>query len=466
MTGKNPASTQLRTAVGFFVLLGSSLTLALLIYRTSGEALAGWSSRSIVAAAVVAIGALSAAALLAKAFRDSADDRRSQLWLPLTASAFIAMVCLGMAEVTVRLLARPDARGVRVGALTLVPYSWRLVADTNLGHLRSFRERPESYFAEDSLLGWSVGVDRETLDGMYRSSDDGIRTMRRGERLAERGVRRRVALFGDSYTFSMEVPFEESWAHYLTGMLPADTQVLDFGVDGYGVDQTYLRFTREAPKWRPAIAVFTLIEDDLYRVVSLYPFLRGWVYPFSRPRFVLQADSLALLNVPVFRADSIFARPSIDQLPFIDMDVFYDPEQWKWRFVYHSYLVRLLVTAFPRWPLGRESTSDAVILQLSSRIVERFVREARALGAQPVVAFLPSRNYFVTHAAVLEGKLAPLLRERGIRLNDLTPCLSQHVAPLAMFLEGRVHYSAAGNAAVAACMEPLIAPLLAATNGT
>jgi len=87
---------------------------------------------------------------------------------------------------------------------------------------------------------------------MYFSSVEGIRSAGPDVRFAHRSARRRVALIGDSNAFSFEVPFEESWGHHLQQLLGADAQVLNFGVDGYGIDQIYLRYRRDVRPWKPA----------------------------------------------------------------------------------------------------------------------------------------------------------------------------------------------------------------------
>jgi hypothetical protein len=43
-----------------------------------------------------------------------------------------------------------------------------------------------------------------------RRSAEGLRSSRPGERLLETTAERRVAIFGDSFAFSEEVPFEQS----------------------------------------------------------------------------------------------------------------------------------------------------------------------------------------------------------------------------------------------------------------
>jgi hypothetical protein len=41
-----------------------------------------------------------------------------------------------------------------------------------------------------------------------------------------------VAVVGDAYTFTLEVPFEDSWGSRLESALGSRIRVLNFGVEG------------------------------------------------------------------------------------------------------------------------------------------------------------------------------------------------------------------------------------------
>jgi hypothetical protein len=86
--------------------------------------------------------------------------------------------------------------------------------------------------------------------------------------------------------------------------------------------------------------------------------------------------------------------------------------------------------------------------------------EARLGAIEPVVVYLPSRSDSDPDDPHFSRRIAPLLAERGVHLNDLTPCLAGRLDRESMFLTRRRHYSKAGNAAVAACIDSLVRPLL------
>ena len=126
-----------------------------------------------------------------------------------------------------------------------------------------------SYFVPDDLLGWTVGRNRQSNDGLYFSSSEGIRSNGPNVSYAARRPRYRVATVGDSFTFALEVPFEASWPYRLEQQFGHQTQILNFGVNAYGVDQAYLRYSRDVRPWHPDLVVLAFIQHDLYRSTLL-----------------------------------------------------------------------------------------------------------------------------------------------------------------------------------------------------
>ncbi len=88
--------------------------------------------------------------------------------------------------------------------------------------------------------------------------------------------------------------------HRLERTLGPDVQVLNFGVEAYGVDQAYLRYLRDVRPWRPQVVILGLIDHDLLRSMAVYFFLSfpGWDYPFAKPRFAAERGDLRLAERP------------------------------------------------------------------------------------------------------------------------------------------------------------------------
>jgi hypothetical protein len=281
-----------------------------------------------------------------------------------------------------------------------------------------------------------------------------------GVSYATRAASRRVALIGDSYTFGLEVPFKHSWGHVLENRLGPDVQVLNFGVDGYGVDQAYLRYIRDVRPWRPDIVVFGFIDHDLHRTMSVYTFLSfpGWALPFAKPRFVMNAGKLELINHPIPGPHTILSYASLAELPFLDYEPGYDAGEWEWSVIYHSHLVRFLLSRFPRFRAPSPEVSEHAVKSVSTEIFTSFAEIARKDGAVPLVVYFPSRSDFGGGNRHIKNAVVEELTRKGIEYRDLTDCLKR-VDPGKRFLEGRSHYSEAANKTVALCLKGALVSL-------
>jgi hypothetical protein len=405
-----------------------------------------------------------------------------RFWPTLVLNVWSLILGFGAVEVALRMLATYTPVGPVVANVALLPKDWKAVAAQNQTVLDK-AAASKTYLVFDSMLGWNVGKNRQSGDynrafqerylsqldnpgernrmahyqpdqHLYLSSAEGLRSSRAGASLASEPRKRRIALIGDSFTFGLEVPYEQTWGHQLERSLGPDFQVLNFGVDGHGVDQAFLRYRRDVRSWQPEVVILGIITDDLRRTMCVYGFLcfPTSEIPFPKPRFVLNADTLALLNQPLLSPDSVLAAKSISELPFITYDPAYDPSQWEARFYHRSFAVRFLLSRFPRWPVPAAAVSDQANRDINAQLIRSFARTAQENGSIPLVVYFPSREAFVDNGA-LESWGKQVLLSSGVPFIDTTGCVEK-VPPAERFVI--IHYSAATNAAVARCLlEPL-----------
>jgi len=374
----------------------------------------------------------------------------------LATSLLTVAMLLGAGEVVVRLLSVPTALGLSFARTLLLPRSWEHVRARNAELLKNAPSNL-AYFVSDTLLGWTVGPSRRSANGLYLSSTEGIRSPRRGMAYANHPARHRIATVGDSFTFGLEVPFQDSWGFQLERALGTDFQVLNFGVNGFGVDQAYLRYDRDVRPWHPVMTIFGFIEHDLYRSMSVYRFVTfpDWDVRFSKRRFLLRAGQLALLNAPLICPSQILARPAVTELPFIEYDPGYNAAEWAWHSYYSSRLLRFLLSRFPRLPPVNPEVGDKAQRQINSELLLTFARLAAADGTVPLVVYLPSRGDLEGQDRSAKDKILAALQQSGVHYLDLTSCIRE-VGLENAFIAGRRHYSAEGNAAVARCLLPAV----------
>jgi hypothetical protein len=147
----------------------------------------------------------------------------------------------------------------------------------------------------DAWLGWALepgarGVSRRTGRPVeYRINSRGLRDDETSDDKPA-GVVRIVAL-GASRTFGYGLPIEEHFTRLLERDCPG-VEVVNMGVDGFGVDQALLQLEHEGWRYQPdlVLAYVDTLDDRHLHVVR-------WGRP--KPRFVLEGDALVLTGSPV-----------------------------------------------------------------------------------------------------------------------------------------------------------------------
>ncbi len=240
-----------------------------------------------------------------------------------------------------------------------------------------------------------------------------------------------VSLYGDSFTYASDVSDMEAWGNVLAQRLGC--RVANFGVGGYGTDQSLLRFLGNA-KNPSKLVIVGIFPHNILRNVNRYRyFLTGGSALSFKPRFIIDGDELRLVDIP---------SPSVKQLGALS--------QWtKDQFAHETFLVGSpdgpLDLAFPFTPLLiKYVLSERVInwifgqpgwigflseghssqaLQVTAKIVERFRDHARANDMDLLVLSFPtpaSIEHLEQTGSLAMEPLGAILGTRKIRYLDLS----------------------------------------------
>jgi hypothetical protein len=378
--------------------------------------------------------------------------------LAVALNLLTVLLVLTIGELIVRLFSVQTSSGVEFMKVSLMPRSWETTAK---GHLKRWREASAkgSYLVYDELLGWTIGASRGSRDGQYYSSVEGIRSHGPNVSFSNAPVSYRIALVGDSFTFGVKARYEDTWGHGLERILGAGVQVLNFGIDGYGVDQMYLKYIQDVRPWQPNLVILGLINHDFYRSVAVYNFASmGWALPFAKPRFIERENQLRLLNVPLPTPEEIFTALSISELPFIDYDAGIHQDDWQWHYYHYSALIRYLISLWPAASRTTEQSSESAIVDLNSTLLRCFAWSAWTQGSALLVVYFPSRRDFLNDTASFGGENNIARRVfdlAGVPFVDLTSCVIG-VHSRERFVPDDPHYSPATNAAIARCLADLL----------
>lgn len=332
----------------------------------------------------------------------------------------------------------------------------------------------------DAQLGWRHRPGyRDTLRQINAA---GIRASREFTPAPPAGVTR-IAAFGDANTYSPEVRDAAAWPSVLEARL-AGSEVLNFGVGGYGTDQALLRYLREGVAFAPRLAILGVAPINLRRAVTVYPrFASSDEAPLTKPRFRLGADGgLVLLPDPLpgragkerLRDEPTLARSLGTH------DAWYDAWRYEHPRLDRSAAVRLVRTVARRIGqryLAAERLYDGdgiyrtgtEAFAVQRALLLAFADSAREHGSVPVVVWLPELEA-VTRAregrVPSYGPLRDALRADGrVAVLDVADAFRAAALPTGgtgAWFAPHGHYSEAGNALVGAWLAERLPSLLAA----
>ncbi len=171
----------------------------------------------------------------------------------------------------------------------------------------------QAYITFDPDLGWvsTPGVDRIGIGNQgrevhYRHNRAGQRADRDYAPTPSLGVRR-IAAYGDSFTYCETVDMSDCWTRQLEDLLP-NSEALNFGVPAYGPDQAWLRYQRGGAAWHPCAVLIGYLTENVNRAINRFrPFYYPApdTFPLAKPRYIIEGNHLELLTSPARRPDDL-----------------------------------------------------------------------------------------------------------------------------------------------------------------
>lgn len=341
--------------------------------------------------------------------------------------------------------------------MLLLPRGWDRIVERYTHMLKQMARQP-SYYEEDPVLGWSIGPNRTSADGLFHSGPQRIRTPKR-LMTYDQSAPCRVALVGDSFTFGEEALFEDTWGHYLQQALGSRCQVMNFAVPGYSIGQMFLRVQRDVLSFAPNLIIVGFTDGALERTMGVYCFLMGLEWPdcpWVAPRFVLREDDLVVTNSPLPQTDEIYSATTIRNLPAIAYDRWYQTSEWEqrnWDLLYQSYVFRYLTSLYPIHNVVSPDVSDESLRQVNGALFKAILGVGEQTGVRVLLVYLPMMEDFGYKVSYRAPVSHDILKSQGSNFLDLRDCLAQ-LREDHRFLERGIHYSPVGERRVAECLLP------------
>lgn len=168
----------------------------------------------------------------------------------------------------------------------------------------------------DELLGWAGAPNVYIPDawgpGIYlRTNARGFRSDTETELTVPDGMHR-IVCSGDSFTYGEGVANDRSWCHLLAQMATEQVESVNLGEPGYGVDQMFLRYSRDGIPLDHAIHIMAFVGGDLGRMA------RPAHYTSGKPILRVHDGQLVPDNVPVprfhWQVSRVLARADLRSL--------------------------------------------------------------------------------------------------------------------------------------------------------
>lgn len=387
--------------------------------------------------------------------------------LTLLLACLILSAAVG--EIVVRVAGTTDSDGnFFFLSRRLKPY--RLPTVSTREKLAHYLGSDSTFIMYDPTLGWKPRPSGRSHNDLYCYDPSGIRIVSSGEaitRVPRPGIIR-IALFGDSFTHGDDIPCEQSWGYLLQQFLNQSglkSEVLNFGVPGYGFDQAYLRWREQGRDFSPDIVILGLQPENIKRAVNLvrpiYRLQTG--FPFSKPRFICENGALKSINIPTVAPENLGdLLERFETWPFYEHEHWYRPEDYRRDFWHSSRFVSLVRYCVEKihfkltfnsreqmffFPQGKAGTITLLLL-------DTFKQEVENSGGRFFAAHLPQDKHL---AAMLADK--PLsyrnLLKRVETTVDLIHCekellaVAEKTGCAPLF---KPHYTAEGSRIIADCV--------------
>lgn len=339
-------------------------------------------------------------------------------------SLFIFVFLLGLAEGALHFIYPTEVKPAK-------PKGWAIIPE-------------ESWIEYHPVLGWfhqknkSSKLDKNELQIPLTTNSLGLRGTRDYIKAKPAGIRRMYAL-GDSFTFGFGVTDADVYPRQME-ILDPETEVLNLGVAGYGVDQIYLFLKEFGFSYAPDIVFIAVYPEDFWRATRAFNDAG-----FGKPYFFIdQKGTLTLKHSPVPKEKNF----SVPQFP-----VFQDPAPMDKLFAWSRiYTLGKKTSVLIQKKLGQADPESSPEWYLGQKILSQTVELVRSNNAVPVLVIVPPRRWITGTSEPIQESMLRFAEREGMRSVDLTPIFKEAAARTSVddyYIPDDYHWTAKGNRLVA-----------------
>jgi carbamoyltransferase len=306
-------------------------------------------------------------------------------------------------------------------------------------------------------------VQHESGGYLVQVNADGFRSDRPFDKTATPG-KRRVLVFGDSFTAGDGVANAHRYTDLLEGLLP-NTEVYNYGLSSTGTDQQFLAWREFAREVEHDVLVIAVFVENIRRVVARYrPHgeAGGQTRLYAKPYYEIEGGQLVLRNTPVPPAPLEFGDLSLTERNAVDNGGPFP-------------ILRGLVNCLGAkgtiqrlthyQPLPAYSTKESAGWQLMCAILKQWAKEyAGRIVLMPLP--LPQHLDEACDPSQYQARFTELAGEASFILHDPLPALLRYPKQVRRGFrwERDIHFTPDGHRALAHSLAPLLKSFLCKSN--
>ena len=116
--------------------------------------------------------------------------------------------------------------------------------------------------------------------------------------------RKKIFTFGDSFVFARHVNDNNTWQNKLSSL--TDSNVVNFGVGNYGIDQSILRMQKVLKNKKNKIVILGFVPETIVRIHSCWRHFYEYGNLFAfKPRFIIKNKNLRLIKNPISKVKEL-----------------------------------------------------------------------------------------------------------------------------------------------------------------
>jgi len=322
--------------------------------------------------------------------------------------------------------------------------------------LNKLLENQSTYGEYSSDLGWAIK--NHGISPLFKSNSQGIRGDREYSLNPPQHVVR-ISTFGDSFTHGDEVKNKQTWQEKLNSLDP-NLEVLNFGVNGYGLDQSFLRYQKDGIKFNSHIVFIGFLSENILRNINVFrPFyMPNTGVVLGKPYFTLANDKLQLHQNPfeeLSQYKQLLDHPD-EVLPKLGMHDYFFKSRYKNGFFDFLPSFRLLkMTSYEL--LNRDKILDfdenSYPFRLTAKIFDLFYQTVKLNNSFPIIVIFPGKKDIIVYRKDKTKRYSDLLSyfdTKGylyIDIYDAFHIYGNNMPIKDLFIN--YHYSPLGNELVA-----------------